>query len=132
MKQKGPVSAVLAVVIVYALFHFTGIGCPLKFVTGISCAGCGMTRAWFSLCRADIAGAFHYHPLFFLPPLFLLFYLLKKRLGARVRRILMLTCVSLFFIIYLYRLLDRSDSIVVFEPEEGFVFRMMTQLLRKG
>ncbi|MDE7047571.1 MAG: DUF2752 domain-containing protein, partial [Lachnospiraceae bacterium] len=39
-------SAIAAVLMVYGLFTVLGIGCPIKFITGISCMGCGMTRAW--------------------------------------------------------------------------------------
>ncbi|MCR5352830.1 MAG: DUF2752 domain-containing protein [Clostridiales bacterium] len=37
----------------------------IKYITGVSCPSCGMTRAYHCLFRFDFAGAFHYHPLFF-------------------------------------------------------------------
>lgn len=49
-------------------------GCTYKKLLGIPCPGCGMTRAWLSLLRGDIIGAFRWHPLFAVfPPVFALF-----------------------------------------------------------
>ena len=64
-----------AVILSYHLLTwFTG--CPFRFFFGISCPGCGMTRALLAALRLDFAAAFSYHPLFFLLPFFLLgFYL---------------------------------------------------------
>lgn len=41
------------------------IGCPIKYVTGISCPSCGMTRAWYSVFQGDMQKAVYFHPLFF-------------------------------------------------------------------
>ena len=37
--------------------------CPSKYVFGIPCPGCGMTRALIALCTLDIEQAMYYHPL---------------------------------------------------------------------
>jgi len=50
--------AVMAVLLILDIYR-----CPFKAITGIPCPGCGFTRACFSLCKGDIAGAFYYHPL---------------------------------------------------------------------
>lgn len=36
--------------------------CPFYTLSGIPCAGCGMTRAFFALIRLDFASAFYWHP----------------------------------------------------------------------
>ena len=43
---------------------FFGNGCLFKQLFGVSCPACGMTRAYISLLRLDIASAFHYNPAF--------------------------------------------------------------------
>jgi hypothetical protein len=64
-----------------AILHVTGVFsadriggaipffCPFKALTGISCPGCGMTRAMLSIIKGDFYGAFGYNPFSF----FLLF-----------------------------------------------------------
>ena len=43
------VSAIAVVVLLYLVLEGFGITCPIKFLTGISCAGCGMSRAWIAV-----------------------------------------------------------------------------------
>lgn len=44
--------------------------CPFRFLTQLSCPGCGMGRACIALAQGNLAGAWHYHPFaFFLIPL---------------------------------------------------------------
>ena len=49
--------------------YLVDVGCVFRQVTGLACPGCGMTRAWLSLLRLDVAAAAAYHPLFWVVPL---------------------------------------------------------------
>ena len=87
--RKEQVTAVLAVALFYGALQLAGITCPIKYITGISCPGCGMTRAWLSVLRLDIAAAFGYHYLFWTVPILYLFFwfdgvLFKKKQLDRV------------------------------------------------
>ena len=79
---------------IYALIlRLTDIGCPIRFLTGLPCPGCGMTRALLCGLRLDLAGAFEHHMMFWsLPIIFLgiLFdgRLFKKKTANRVLWIL--------------------------------------------
>lgn len=129
LKLYGPF--VLAMVIVYGLFSLCGIGCPIKFVTGVSCAGCGMTRAWLCLLHLDIQGAFYYHPLFFLPPIVVTVFLFRNRIPKMLFRSILFTVIVLFVIVYLYRLLILKDGIVTFAPRESVVVKLFMLLQRR-
>ncbi len=61
---NGPLGAILGIALFYLLLESLGITCPIKFCTGISCAGCGMSRAWLALLRGDLGAAVSFHPLF--------------------------------------------------------------------
>lgn len=50
--------------------EYLPIFCPFKFATGISCPGCGMTRAFLAIAEADFISAFHHNP--FSIPFFIL------------------------------------------------------------
>ena len=52
--------------------------CLFKFITGLPCPGCGMTRAYLHLFTGDIKGAFYYHPLFWLVPIVLVIVIWRK------------------------------------------------------
>ena len=123
-------------VIVIILFYFfmsmiLDIGCPILWITGISCAGCGMTRAWISLLHLDFKTAFYYHPLFWLPAIMVVVYFLKSKLPKRVLSILSAGAIFLFLIIYILRMSDTSDSIVIFQPWEGIIGKVISRLLNK-
>ena len=80
------IQALAAVALFYIVIESLGVTCPILFLTGISCAGCGMSRAWLSLLRLDLAGAFAFHPLFWLPvpaAALLLFRMFSRNLVRR-------------------------------------------------
>lgn len=139
MKQKKLFSSewqdIKAIIIIILFYFFMSmifdIGCPILWITGISCAGCGMTRAWISLLHLDFKAAFHYHPLFWLPAIMLVVYFLKNKLPKRVLSILSAGAIFLFLLIYILRMSDTSDSIVIFQPWDGIIGKVISQLLNK-
>ncbi len=124
-KYKDLIGLAAAIVFIYAVMNFMGIGCPIKFATGISCLGCGMTRAWLSLLKLDFSAAFYYHPLFMLPPVAAIVYFYKSKINIKIYKIIMLTMVMAFIIMYLYRLIYTDGNIVVFEPDKNIIFRLL-------
>lgn len=114
----------IIIIFVYVCMHFMGIGCPIKFVTGVSCLGCGMTRAWGAVLRFDFDAAFYYHPLFAVPPAVLVIYLFKSKMNLKIYKIIMLTIMVAFITIYLYRLIYAEGDVVVFEPRNNILFRI--------
>lgn len=101
-----------------------GIGCPFKFMTGISDAGCGMSRAWLRVLHLDFAGAFYYHPLWILPVPAFFAILFKRKIPSKIYSNFMMTLGIIFLIVYAYRMLFMPDQdIVVFRPWDGFMWR---------
>lgn len=130
-KNKELILSGLIVILIYGLLFIIGITCPIKYITGISCAGCGMSRAYFSLLHFDFKSAFYYHPLFMIPPIFFLIYIFKSKINLKFYKFFMLTIILLFVIVYLYRMLNGSDGIVVFQPKNGLLFRWGNYFLHK-
>lgn len=60
--------------------------CPMVYVTGFPCPGCGMTRAALLFFRGDFTGAYRMHPFFYI--------LLSATLLAAVLRYLCLKNIS--------------------------------------
>ncbi|MDD6214141.1 MAG: DUF2752 domain-containing protein [Firmicutes bacterium] len=71
--------------------------CQIYRVTGVPCPTCGMTRAYKALLCGDIRNAFLMHPLFWLPPVFLV-----PRFRTR-RWIFVAACV--FLAVYIIRMI---------------------------
>lgn len=80
--------------------------CPIKWLFGMDCPGCGMTRAFKALIWLDIPSAFSYHPLFpaFGMIVLYVFYLIvfpdKKRLPKSVE--LLTVGISLFAAVFIW------------------------------
>lgn len=122
------ITSVTAVVVLYVILESFGVTCPIKYITGISCAGCGMSRAWIALLHFNIHEAFMYHPLFFQPPVVVIFMLLKSKINIKFYKIFMFTMAGAFVIVYLYRMFIGTGDIVVFEPQNNILFRIIRKL----
>ena len=103
IKPKDAIIVTPAIILFYFALHLMGITCPIKALTGVSCPGCGMTRAWLAMMRGDLHSAFHYHPLFLLPAFALLVFIYRKHI-------------------------DPTDSIVVFEPQRSLIYQLFLKL----
>ena len=100
------VFAATAVLILYLVLFALGIGCPLKYLSGISCAGCGMTRACMSALRLELSQAFAYHPLWIgLPVVFPLLIFFKIKKMNRAFYALAFSAAAVMLAVYFYRLL---------------------------
>ena len=117
----------------YLVTWFTG--CPFRFLFGISCPGCGMTRAWLYVLHLDFAAAFQSHPLFWMAPLFLFWILFEDSLDRRRLQPWIYGCAALFLIVYFLRLIWFPDPIVKWEPQEGLLWSkeyIMRHIVRPG
>ena len=123
--------SVMTLVAGFMLLNLFGIGCPIKFLTGISCPGCGMTRATWKLITLDLPAALDYHPLSVAMPVFaalwLCFTLTKK---PTARRVVVIVAVVALIGVYLYRQLTGGDEVVIFDPRQGYVYRTAVKLWR--
>lgn len=129
MKDKSGLTCFIIIAAVYAALAALGIGCPIKFFTGISCAGCGMTRAWISALRLDFCGAFMYHPLFPAPAVFCVIYLIRGKISSEVFRIICGVSAALFIIVYAVRMFMPSDMVVGADIRGGALYKSIRYIL---
>lgn len=130
--KKDDLRVAVGIALFYLFIEALGVTCPIRFLTGISCAGCGMSRAWRSLLRLDLAQAAAYHPLFWLPVPAAVVLMFRERVPRWLYRgVLAVTC-GLFVIVYLLRLFFADDQIVVFRPDQGLIPRLIMGLLGAG
>ncbi len=128
IKEYAPPT--IAITFVYILFAITGVGCPIKFVTGISCPGCGMVRAWLSILRLDFSSAFYYHPLFWIVPIGCILLLVKNKISKKIFYFFISVIVILFFVVYLIRMFNSDGQIVSFHPSESIFIKVLKFMRR--
>ncbi|HWT75836.1 MAG TPA: DUF2752 domain-containing protein [Mobilitalea sp.] len=115
--------------LVLNLFHF---GCPIKGLTGISCPGCGMTRAVRAAFMLDFKAAFYYHPLFMITPIMFLLFLFDSFLPSKPQKIIWSIIIVLFLITYLYRLFFTQSDVVQIDIWSGLVLKLFHNIIGVG
>lgn len=104
------------------IFHF---GCPIKYFTGISCAGCGMTRAVHSALLFQFSEAFHYHPLFPLVPIMVLLFLFEDRVKANWLKFAWITIIVIFLVTYFVRLFILKSDIISIDFNSSVMLKLL-------
>ncbi|MCI9448925.1 MAG: DUF2752 domain-containing protein [Clostridiales bacterium] len=95
---------ILLLILLLILFVYR---CPIFYFFHVPCAGCGITRAYFSAFSFNLKEAFRYHPLFFTVAPTILYIahrnILKKRLSNKAEKIYFIVLCSLFLAVYIIR-----------------------------
>ncbi|MBS5934124.1 MAG: DUF2752 domain-containing protein [Clostridiales bacterium] len=128
MKCSDKSQIIVVVFLSIVLLNIFHISCPIKYISGISCAGCGMTRAWLSLLHLDFSAAFTYHPLFMLGPIVALLFIFNSYIHRKPRILIWSFLVSAFIIVYLLRLFVFPDNIVVANPADSIILKLFRRL----
>lgn len=133
-----------------AALLLSGIGCPIRYLTGVPCPGCGMTRACLGLLFGDPAPmlppyepsaygegimgqvryAMHFHPLVLIVPPVLLYMLFGKKplLGSAKRQMVLLWGVcGLMAAVYAVRL-ALHDPVLAVDWDSGLIAHMLHAL----
>jgi hypothetical protein len=122
---------ILTLAVLLAVMSLLQVPCIIKYLTGISCPGCGMSRACISALQLDFAAAFAYHPLWIALPFSLGGLLLCKIRGyRRAFAILLSISVLLLVAVYLWRMLAGCSDVVAFEPQNGLIARSIRAIFR--
>lgn len=128
-KYKEIWITIAALAVFYVLVWLQGGGCPIRETFGISCPGCGMTRAFLAVLQFDFVSAFEAHPLWFTMPVFavlLVFFWAKKRHKALLATLYVFA--GLMIVVYLYRLIFTDSTVVYFDPKRGEFYRFIEDI----
>lgn len=108
---------IIALMAIYKL-----IKCPVRFLSGIPCPGCGMTRAVIALLRLDFREAYLYHPLVFAIPAVAIWALASKHLSKRLNSALTVFCLIILAAVYFVRI---SDGTLAVDVCGGLFYRLL-------
>jgi hypothetical protein len=128
-QHKTYLGMLVAVIAFYAVLIAVGATCPIKYVTGISCPGCGMSRAMGALLRLDFSAAAYYHPLSFaMPPVAVGMLFTHATRRHRAFSALLYGTAGALVAVYLYRLLLLEQGVVVAAPQNGLIARALRSI----
>jgi hypothetical protein len=128
---KSAVLCLLSLLAVFTVLNLLGVGCPIQYVTGISCPDCGMTRALWCLITLRFADALAYHPLCVaMPPVFALLALCTFKRRPRAQRVLLYATAAALVAVWILRLCTGDGDVVVFAPQNGLIGRVLSYLIQ--
>ncbi len=113
--------AVIAVIILYVTYAVSDIKCPIRYITGISCMGCGMSRALVSALTFHFRESFYYHPLWPLVPVWAVLLIFRKKINKNLFYVLIGVTVVAFTVVYFMRMFDPHNHVVVCSPQNSIV-----------
>ena len=79
-------------------------GCPFSRLFGLTCPGCGLTRAWLCFFHGQWREAFAYRPLFLLVPPMLLLLIHRRAPPLADKRFLDVFLSAFFLLLAVYHL----------------------------
>ncbi len=121
-------AAVILCMAVYILVCLFTVGCPIKHFLGISCPGCGMTRALTSVLRGDLSTAFYWHPLWPIAPILVLYFLFEDIIPRRTSRTALAVFAVLFIGVYLYRVIFTDCAATAIDLKNAAVIKLINIL----
>lgn len=129
INAKKIIIATATIIVVALLILLDIYKCPLDFILGIPCPMCGMTRAVISAISGDFIGSFHYHPLWIVITLGVIFIILYELRVIRIpKKAFTIICIILGVLLvlcYIIRLVLHSD-IVMPHFETSLIYRLLS------
>lgn len=111
---RRALSCIGVLFVAWLALYLLDIGCIFRFMTGIPCPGCGMTRAWLAVLRLDFAAAIAYHPLFWVVPIaFVLAFVREEVASSKLKRgidIAVTVLCVLVVAVWIVRLVNPADA----------------------
>lgn len=129
MKKKEFTFIFLSIFALILLIIFGIYKCPIKYIFGLSCPICGLTRAFLSAFSLNFSMAFHYHlfwPIILLGLIIWALYKLKIiKLSKKTINISLCAFSIINLIYYFYRLFNGSE-IVYFNFSESLIYKLIS------
>ena len=119
---------ILLLVLYILLITVTGIGCPIKWLTGISCPGCGITRSCISLLKFDFKQAFEYHALtlVLVPSIIYILFGKQPLFGTKKRQRSFLTIIIVVVLLYYtIRLIYVRNDVISIDISNSFMLKLV-------
>ena len=128
LKNNEYVRLAIAFLFYFVILFIFDIGCPTRFLYGVCCPGCGLTRASVSLLKLDFNQAIYYHPLVFLIPVIAFLFIVKDKINQTILNTLLVLIIIVFIIVYCVRLIDVNNEVVYIDFRKGVFFKVLNHI----
>ena len=128
-KYKSEICLVIALAIYVLFLQISGINCPIRYLSGISCPGCGMSRACLSALRLDFAAAFYYNPAWVvLLPAGVGYFTLRIKGRRRLAVATLALFCAILVAVYITRLVIGDSAVVTVNIRDGAIYKLLAKL----
>ena len=127
-RKKEIIELFVCIGAILLVFWIFDLPCIIKLFTGVSCPGCGMTRAYMSLLRLDFASAFYYHPLWLLVLIWVGIYALVYFKFPRAKDIVVAIGVLALLVTYIIRWFLGPREIVNYDFEATIYYKIYSKI----
>lgn len=122
---------IFVILIYYLILLILDMTCPIKDLLGISCPGCGMSRALFNAIQFKFDKAFYYHPLWIVLPICVIILMISHyKNKKKIFYTCMISFSILLIIVYIYRMFNSDNYVVFFKPKEGLIYRIIEKIIK--
>lgn len=106
---KKHIIFITILLIVWVAYGLCGVSCPIKYVFGVSCPTCGVTRALVALLRGDFVGYLSYNPmaLFLLSDVWVAIHVKVFKKFRAIMWFYLVVTLTLNMVIYFVRVLNH-------------------------
>lgn len=128
MNNKKNYIILLVIPLIIIVISLLGLyNCPIRYIFGITCPMCGITRAITCLLNFDIKGSFYYHAgwpiIVILVFLYILYVFGKFKFNKKTIFIInILAVINLIY--YFYRLFNGSN-IIYFDFKTSLIYKII-------
>ena len=128
MKSKKQILIIIISLFILILLSLLGLyRCPFRYIFGIPCPLCGMTRAFISLLKLDISKAFNYHA--FWPGIVVLFILyfifLFKNIKINKKMVFVLDIIGILNLVYYFYRLFFLSGVLHIDFENSILYKIL-------
>ncbi len=131
--NKRYIFAITLAIVLFVLIILGIYQCPLKYVFGLSCPFCGITRAIFYAIHLNFDKAFYYHLFWPIVIIGIFIHVLYEfRVITKYKKfmfVLLYVFVIINFIYYVYRL-SSGSKIVYFDFHESLIYNVYDYIIR--
>ena len=113
--KKDIINIIILIIII--ILVATCYKCPTRYLFGIPCPGCGMTRALLALITLDVERAMYYHPLCIMVVIvgmiFAFDYLKVIKMSEKLKRGILFAGSIALIIVFIWRIQNGSPIVAV-------------------